>query len=188
MSGKKEQTSGSPNAGEPAFLAAGKLRRPHGVHGELVMELYTDFPERLHPRLIVYLGENHLRMTLRSVRVHNEGMLVGFDGIDTPEDAGRFRNQVMYTSTKNLPDLTEGSYYFHQLIGVNVVDENGDLLGKLTEIIETGANDVYTVTGADGRELLLPAIPDVILGVDLKTRIMRVHLLPGLADGTSDEA
>ena len=188
MSGKKAQPSGSPNAGEPAFLAAGKLRRPHGVRGELVMELYTDFPERLHPPLTVYLGENHIPMTLRSVRIHNEGMIMGFEGVDSPEDAGRYRNQVLYTSTRNLPALTEGEYYFHQLIGLSVEDEAGVLLGKLTEIIETGANDVYVVADVNGRELLLPAIPDVILGIDLNTKTMHVHLLPGLADGTSDEA
>jgi len=188
MSGKKAQPSGSPNAGEPAFLAAGKLRRPHGVHGELVLELYTDFPERLRPRTKVYLGEKHTPMILRSVRVHNEGMLIGFDGIDTPEDAGRYRNQVLYTSTKTLPELNDGEYYFHQLIGLSVEDEAGNLLGKLTEIFETGANDVYTVTDPDGKDILLPAIPDVILNIDLNTKTIRVHLLPGLLDETSDEA
>lgn len=188
MSGKEAQPSGSPAFGEPAFLAAGKIRRPHGVHGEMVVELYTDFPERLRPRTKIYLGEKHIPMTLRSIRTHNEGMLMGFVGIDTPEDAGRYRNQMIYKPIKNIPKLTEGEYYFHQLIGLHVVDETGNFLGKLTEVIETGANDVYTVTDTDGRELLLPAIPNVILKIDLDANTMKVHLLPGLVDGSSDEA
>jgi 16S rRNA processing protein RimM len=183
MSGKKAQPSGSPTAGEPAFLAAGKVRRPHGVRGEVVMELYTDFPERLRPKVKVYLGEKHLPLTLLSARIHNEGLLLGFDGVDTPEEAGRFRNQTLYVSAKTLPDLAEGEYYFHQLVGLSVVDEDGKPLGTLTEIVETGANDVYVVTGATGTEVLLPAIPDVILDVDLGAKTMRVHLLPGLVDG-----
>jgi 16S rRNA processing protein RimM len=183
MSGKKAQPSGSPTAGEPAFLAAGKVRRPHGVHGEVVVELYTDFPERLRPKVKVYLGEKHLPLTLLSARIHNEGLLLGFEGIGTPEEAGRFRNQTLYVSAKTLPDLADGEYYFHQLVGLSVVDEDGKPLGTLTEIVETGANDVYVVTGATGTEVLLPAIPDVILDVDLGAKTMRVHLLPGLVDG-----
>jgi 16S rRNA processing protein RimM len=148
----------------------------------VVVELYTDFPERLRPKTKVYLGEKHIPITLRSARVHNEGMLLGFAGIDTPEEAGRHRNQVLYTSSKTLPELAEGEYFFHQLIGLNVVDEDGHILGVLNEILETGANDVYVVTEAEGGEILLPAIPDVILVVDLDAKTMKVHLLPGLVD------
>ncbi len=187
MSGDKTRTSGSPNTGEPAFLAAGKVRRPHGVRGEMVLELYTDFPERLHPRTKIFLGENYVPMVLSSTRPHNEGLLLSIEGINTPEDAGKYRNQVVYVSAKTLPALDEGEYYFHELIGLNVVDEDGNPLGELTEIVETGANDVYVVTAASGTEVLLPAIPDVILSVDLAARTMRVHLLPGLLDLEADE-
>jgi 16S rRNA processing protein RimM len=187
MSGDKTRTSGSPKLGEPAFLAAGKVRRPHGVHGEMVLELYTDFPERLLPKTKVFLGEKQIPMILRSVRFHNEGLILGIEGVDTPEDAGKYRNHVVYVSAKTLPALDEGEYYFHQLIGLNVVDENGNALGELTEIVETGANDVYVVTAASGTEILLPAIPDVILSVDLDIRAMCVHLLPGLLDPEADE-
>ncbi|MEW6093743.1 MAG: ribosome maturation factor RimM [Chloroflexota bacterium] len=186
MSGKKGRPAGSLKSGEPAFLAAGKVRRPHGVRGEVVVELYTDFPERLCPRTQVYLGEKHLPLTLRSARSHNEGLLLGFEGIDTPEAAGHYRNQVLYIAAKSLPDLAAGEHYFHQLIGLNVADEDGNLLGILTEIVETGANDVYVVTGADGKELLLPAIPSVVLDVDLPAKTMKVHLLPGLVEETGE--
>jgi 16S rRNA processing protein RimM len=86
----------------------------------------------------------------------------------------------VYVKASEVPSLPEGKLYQHELFGFEVVDENGNSLGKLVEIIETGANDVYVVRDADGRELLLPAIPAVILDLDPDRRLMRVHLLEGL--------
>jgi len=188
MSGEKERPAGSPTAGGPAFLEAGKVRRPHGVRGEVVVELYTDFPERLRPKKVVYLGGNHTRLVITSQRPHNEGLLLGFDGITTPEQAGRFRNQLIYVAVKELEELPEGEYYFHELFDLTVIDENGHTLGVLTEIMETGANDVYVVTNEEaGTEILLPAIPDVILAVDLDARTMKVHLLQGMLENDTEE-
>jgi 16S rRNA processing protein RimM len=84
------------------------------------------------------------------------------------------------------PPLPEGEYYHHQLIGLAVQDERGLVLGVLTEILETGANDVYVVTAVGGNEILLPVIPGVVLDVDLPAKTMRVHLPAGLMDGTVD--
>jgi len=187
MSGDKAKPAGSPTAGGPAFLEVGKIRRPHGVRGEMVLELYTDFPERLRPKKVVYLGEKQTRLVISSQRPHNEGLLLGFEGITTPEQAGRFRNQLLYVSAKEAGQLPEGEYYFHELLDLEVLDEDGSSLGVLTEVIETGANDVYVVTDEAGTELLLPAIPEVILAIDLEARTMRVHLLPGLLEDGVDE-
>lgn len=183
MSPEKERPAGSLKSGEPVFLAVGKIRRPHGVRGDVVVELYTDFPERLQPKKILFVGEKHERLVIRSRRPHNEGLLLAFETYDTPEAVGRFRNQMLYVSAADSPALPEGEYYFHELLGLNVFDEDGRLLGELTEILETGANDVYVVTASSGTEILLPAIPDVILSVDLDAHTMTVHLLPGLLEG-----
>jgi 16S rRNA processing protein RimM len=188
MSGDKKQPAGSPTAGGPAFLIAGKVRRPHGVRGEMVVEVYTDFPERLRPKKAIYLGEKHTRMVITSQRMHNEGLLLGFEGITTPEQAGLYRNYTLYVTASDAEELPEGEYYFHELFDLNVVDEAGKPLGILTEIVETGANDVYVVTDADGKEILLPAIPEVVLDVDLDAKTMIVHLLPGLIGNETDEA
>ena len=98
----------------------------------------------------------------------------------TPEDAGLYRNTWVYVPTADRPELPEGEYYHHQLLGLNVVTTEDRELGILADIIETGANDVYVVRDADGNEVLLPAIPPVILDVNLADRQMRVHLLDGL--------
>lgn len=182
MTSGKKSVAGLPAASKPAFLAVGRIRRPHGVQGEVLMEIHTDFPERLVPKGIVYAGREYKELRLDSVRGHKDGLLLGFEGIGTPEEAGLFRNQIVYVESKELPELPEGEYYHHQLIGMQVVDENGCDLGTLIEILQTGANDVYVVRAGGENELLLPAIQDVILKVDLLNRIIQVHLLPGLVN------
>ena len=172
--------AGSPSLGEPEYLAVGFLRRPHGVHGEMLMDVHTDFPERLKPGLSVYVGSEFRVMEIASCRAHAAGMLVRMRGIRTPEQAGLLRNQWVYVPAGDRPPLPEGEYYHHQLIGLEVLTDEGQELGSLTGIIETGANDVYIVRDETGREVLLPAIPAVILEVDLPNRRMRVHVLDGL--------
>lgn len=170
--------TGSPT-GEPLYLSVGFLRRPHGVRGEIIMDLHTDFPERMKKGRKLFIGDDHKPMTLTNVRPHQSGLLVKFKDVDTPEDAGLYRNQWVYVQTKDVP-LPEGQHYKHELLGLRVVDEDGKLLGELIEILETGANDVYLVRDDAGKEILLPNIPSVILDLDIGTRTMLVHLLEGL--------
>ena len=174
--------SGSPSKGEPVYLAVGLLRRPHGVHGEILMEVYTDFPERLEDGTTVFLGAKHKPATIRHIRHHNEGLLFSFEGVDTPESAGLLRKQLVYVKTATRPALPAGQYYHHQMIGMTVVDDSGNELGRLTEIIQTGANDVYVVLSGTGKELLLPSIKQVVLDVDVESNRMIVHLIPGLLE------
>jgi 16S rRNA processing protein RimM len=178
MAGKKN-TSGSPD-GEPVYLTVGFLRRPHGIHGEIIMDLHTDFPERMKQGRKLFVGDDYQSMTLTNVRPHQTGLLVKFKGFETPEEAGKLRNQWVYIKSKDAQPLPEGQIYQHELFGFHVVDENDNPLGELVEIIETGANDVYVVKDHSGKEILLPAIPSVILKLDSAHRFMRVHLLEGL--------
>jgi 16S rRNA processing protein RimM len=172
---------GSPT-GEPLYLSVGFLRRPHGLHGEIIMDLHTDFPERLRKGRKLFIGEGHKPLTLEGIRLHGKGVLIKFKTIETPEDIGQYRNQWVYAKTTDLPALPEGQHYQHELLGIKVVDENGNPLGVLTEIMQTGANDVYVVKDDSGGEILLPNIPSVILDRDFARRIMKVHLLEGLTD------
>ena len=172
--------AGSPQKGEPVFLAVGKLRRPHGLHGEIIMDVLTDFPERLHLGMTLYVGPEHLPLRLRSDRRHTAALLVAFEGYDTPERAGELRNQLAYVTTADRPPLPEGEYYHHQLIGLKVISEQGEVLGKVTEILATGANDVYIVRAEIGSEILIPAVDEFVRAVDLERGELRVHLAPGL--------
>jgi 16S rRNA processing protein RimM len=183
MASKKVRVAaetGSPTVGEPEYLVIGFLRRPHGVKGDLLMDVHTDFPERLKTGMTVFVGDAFQPMVIANRRPHAAGMLVRFRGIKTPEEAGLYRNAWVYVPAADRPELPEGEYYHHQLIGLNVVTDEDRDLGILVDILETGANDVYVVRDAEGSELLLPAIPPVILEVRLADRQIRVHLLDGL--------
>ena len=175
-----EHDAGLPDKGEPVFLVIGKLRRPHALHGEMLMEIMTDFPERIKPNNVVYVGEEHLPMRIRSCRIYRQMLLIAFDNYHDPESIGQFRNNLVYVRTADIPPLPEGEYYHHQLLGMRVVSEDGRLLGHLIKILETGANDVYLVRTESGPDLLLPAIDSVILEINIERNEMLVHLLPGL--------
>lgn len=177
---RPDNSPGSPSPGEPEFLAVGKLRRPHGVRGEILMDVLTDFPERLQPGVTIYVGPDRLPLLLASCRWHREAMLVSFTGHHNPEQAGELRNQLVFVRADDRPPLPEGEYYHHQLLGLKVIADTGAELGVLKEILETGANDVYVVARPAAEDFLLPAIADVILVIDLQRGEMRVRLLPGL--------
>jgi 16S rRNA processing protein RimM len=172
--------TGSPSVGEPEYLVVGFLRRPHGVKGEVLMDIHTDFPDRLKTGKTVFVGDEYQPMVIASRRPHGAGMLVRFRGVKNPEEAGLYRNTWVYVPTADRPELPEGEYYHHQLIGLNVISDEGRELGTLVDILETGANEVYVVRDANGDEVLLPAISPVILDISLADRQIRVHLLDGL--------
>jgi 16S rRNA processing protein RimM len=177
---QQDNDSGSPIPGEPEFLVVGKLGKPHGLHGEIVMDIYTDFPERLQPGETVFVGPQFLPLQIIKRRSHTRGMLIFFAGCQTREEVAEFRNHLVYVRTADRPQLEMGEYYHHQLLGLQVIDEEGQILGLLERILETSANDVYLVRDESGAELLLPAIESVILEIDLDHNQMLVHLLPGL--------
>ena len=182
----EKKPAGPPTAGEPAFLAVGLLRRPHGLRGEAVVEIYTDFPDRIQPGCQLYAGDEHIPLYVHSRRNHKNGLLLTFDGIETPEQIGRLRNRVLYVSARDRPALPVGEYYHHQLLGLDVIDETGQTLGALVEIITTGANDVYVVRSPGGKEILIPVIPGVVQKVDLTGRKLHVHLPRGLIEAEED--
>ncbi len=184
---EQENKTGKQKKGEPDYLAVGLLRKPHGLRGDLLLEIYTDFPERLKPGTTILAGDKHQPLKITRRRPTNDGMILGFEGINTPEEAGRWRATVVYVPTADRPVLPEGQYYHHEMIGLTVLDEAGSVLGTLSEIIITGANDVYVVTPAEGKDVLLPALKEVILNIDLSTNTMRVHVLPGLIDEKDED-
>ncbi len=172
---RPQKDTGSPQPGEPVFVVVGKLRRPHGFKGEMLMDVLTDFPQRLRVRKVVYVGEAHEPHTIETIRPQDQALLVAFVGLNDGDAVGMLRNQMVYVKVSDLPSLPEGEYYHHQLMNLRVTDANGNPLGVLTDILETGANDVYVVTTPEGAELLLPAIEKVILKVDLERGEIQVH-------------
>ena len=175
--------TGSSSNGEPVYLNVGFLRRPHGVRGEIMLEIQTEQPEIFVPDAKFYLGEEYLPHIVATSRPHGKGILLSFGGIQDRDEIGEFRNTHVYAKISDLPTLAEDDFRDHEIIGLEVIeDETGKSLGKIKEIIKTGANDVYVVTEESGDEILLPAIPEVILDIDLDEGKMSVFLLDGLIE------
>lgn len=173
--------SGSPAPGEPEFLAVGKLRRPHGISGEMLMLIWTDFPERLQTGKQVFLGESYQPYHITNLRGHGQGALISFDGFSNRDEVDHLRNQVVYVRTSDIPPLPDDGIYLHQLMGLQVIsDEDENPLGVVAEIIETGANHVFIVRRDGKPDILIPDIAPVVLNVNLEKGEILVHLIPGL--------
>lgn len=156
-----------------------RVIRPRGVHGELVCDIITDFPERFERTATLYLGDPPRARAVRSAQCVGSIVQIKLAGVDTRDQAETLRGAWLMVPEAEAEPLPPGEYYWHQLIGLDVITEEGRRLGCLTEILETGSNDVYVVCD-DSRELLIPATKDVIRGVDLEGHRMAVRLLPGL--------
>ena len=168
--------TGSPQSGEPVYVTVGKLRRPHGVKGEMSMDVLTDFPQQLKEGITVFLGKNHQSQKIRSIRYTEKGALIAFDGLMDCDVVGYLRNQYVYARYENRPSLPEGQYYHQEILGMEVLNETGESLGVIDEILETGANDVYVIHSGMKDELLIPAIKSVILNIDRSSKRMVVKL------------
>lgn len=180
--GKSASGSGGEQAAPsgPEFLIVGQVVRPHGVRGEIGMKILTAYPERLLSIEKLYLGDDHRLYHVSRMRRHSEGMLIQLQGIKDRDDAETLRGLMVHIHIDNAVPLEDGEYYLFQIEGIRVVTDEGAELGRLTGLLETGANDVYVVTAPDGKEILLPVIPDVIRKVDVDAQVMTVHLIEGL--------
>lgn len=164
---------------EPDFLAVGRVLRPHGVRGEVRVEIHTDFPERFALYKTLYLGPTHIPYALESHRFHQGRVLLKFRGIDDRNMAEGLRTQWVSIAAQDAAPLKQGEMYLHQMLHLQVVTAEGEALGQVSEIIETGANPVYVVRGQAG-DILIPDTEEVILHVDLETRTVTVRLIEGL--------
>lgn len=185
ISSDQADFSGSPMPGEPVFLVIGKLRRPHGLKGDILMEVMTDFPERIKSGELVYIGEEFKESYFRTCKWHGKLMRISFEGINDPESAGEYRNKYVYVHCDNSPELPEGEFYHHQLIGLQVISDDGKNLGVVTSILETGSNDVLSVQDMHGREILIPVIQQVMRDVNIESGIITIYVLPGLIPESS---
>lgn len=162
----------------------GAIVSVHGIKGEVKVFPTTDEPEKFKKLKCVRLktGREELEAHLQSVRFFKNMVIVKFAGIDSPEEAQKYRGATLWIPRKEAVPLREDEYYRADLTGLSVVTQEGEELGTLTDVLETGANDVYEVTLKDRRVVLLPAIRDCIKEVDLEAGRMTVHLMEGLLE------
>ncbi|WAH35464.1 ribosome maturation factor RimM [Alicyclobacillus dauci] len=169
-----------------AYYTVGVMTKPHGLRGEMKVYPRTDFAEkRFAPGSKLYIraeGASPIaEVVVRSGRQQQSMWIVGFHDLNAIHDVERFKGMELCVEESQLEPLPEGTYYIHQLVGQQVYTDDGTFLGELKEVLKPGANDVYVVRGPRQKEdILIPAIPDCILSVDLVANRMTVHLLPGL--------
>jgi 16S rRNA processing protein RimM len=166
------------------YMAVGLITGAHGLRGEVKVELHTDFPERFAPDVEMYLGEDLELLTIRGSRPHQGQLLLQFDGIDDRDAADDLRGLWLFIPDEQAVTLEEDTYFVHDIIGLSVQTTSGQLLGTVAEVLFTGANEVYVVAPPDQprKEILIPAIADVIKTVDLEQGILIVDPLPGLLE------
>lgn len=177
---------GGASAGEPgrrsrrpAHLVIGRILGPHGLGGEVKVEILTDFPERYSLLETVLVGEQCAPVVLEGHRMHGARVLLKLAGCENREDADELRGQLIRVPIDEAMPLEENEYYLHEIVGLEVWAVEGEYLGCVEEVIETGGNDVYVVRDGD-QEILIPALSDVVLNVDLDEGRMEVRLMKGL--------
>jgi len=164
----------------PEYLAVGRIVRPHGLRGVMVVYPFSDLVQNLVPSNTVYIGSKRIPVVIRNFQPHKARFLLTIEGCEDYDAAERWRGEIVHIRFDEAGPLTADVYYHWQILDLHVITSEGEPLGKVVQIIETGANDVYVVQDQNGAELLLPAIEAVILEVDLELSRMVVNLLPGL--------
>ncbi len=167
-----------PHGGLPDDVIVGRVASAHGVSGGIRVNVLSDVPHRFDPGQILHVGGRSHSIT-HSSPAPNGLVILQLQGVDSVDAAKGLVGQPVTVPQSSVPPPREGEYYHFQLLGLRVLTEEGECLGRLREILETGSNDVYVVSGESG-EVLVPALTDVILEVRLDEGCMVVKLLEGL--------
>lgn len=171
------------------ILKVGVITSPHGIRGEVKVYPTTDEPKRFKrlKQVLLDTGRGMTAIEIEGVKFFKNMVILKLKGLDTPEEAEKYRQKELYVERKDAVKLQKDEYFIADLIGLFVEDEEGKPLGTLTDVIATGANDVYAVTlsensayGEAGTEVLLPAIRQCVLQVWPKENKMVVHVMEGL--------
>jgi 16S rRNA processing protein RimM len=185
MSGPAEQDAGT-------RIAVGVIRKPHGIHGEASVELWTDSAERFDSLAEVTLvspDSSQLRSAaIESVRAHGGRALVRLAGIDSPEAVAELRNWTIEIDERDARSLEDGEYFIHDLIGLTLVDASGIERGVVVEALEGGGGILLDVKRKDGSRFDVPFASSICTKIDLSARSMLVELPKGLDDLDSVEA
>lgn len=165
-------------------LKVGIISSTHGVRGEVKVFPTTDDAKRFKNLKEVLLDtEKELRpLQIESARFFKQFVILKFKDCDCLDEVQRFRGKSLYVTRENAVKLNKDEYFIADLIGMNVVSDEG-LKGRLKDVMQTGANDVYVISLEDGRELLLPAIKECVLDISFEKNEIEIHVLEGLLDG-----
>lgn len=167
---------------ENNMLRVGVYANTHGIAGEIKVYPTTDDVQRFKKLKKVYvdLGADMLEWEIAGVKFFKNMVILKFKGINNINDIEKYKGKDLYITREQAVPLKEDEYFLCDIIGARVVTEEQEELGKIKEVLQTGANDVYVVEKPDKKEILLPVIKECVLDVDVENKLVKVHLLPGL--------
>ena len=164
------------------LLQVGVITSTHGVRGEVKVYPTTDDATRFKQLKHVLLdtGKETLPLEIQGVKFFKQFVILKFKGIDNINDVERYKRCPLFVNREDAVELEEDEYFIADMIGMKVITDEGEEFGTLKDVMETGANDVYVIRRADGGEVLIPAIKECILDVDIPGRLMKIHVMAGL--------
>jgi 16S rRNA processing protein rimM len=164
------------------YIEIGQIVNTNGLKGVVKVNPFTDDISKFEDLKYVYiqLKSELKKVKIEQVRYNKNQVLLKLEGIDSIEEAEKYRNFYLKTEKESQEDLGEDTYYIVDLIGLDVYSDKNEYLGKIEDVFPTGSNDVYVVKDNLGKQILIPAIADVVKEVDLKNKKMIINLIPGL--------
>ena len=164
------------------LLQVGVITTTHGVRGEVKVFPTTDDPARFKKlkNVILDTGKEKLELEIAGVKFFKNMVILKFKGIDDINDVEKYRKKSLYVTRENAVKLKKDEYFIADLIGMKVSTDEGEKLGTLSDVMQTGANDVYVIDTEEHGEVLVPAIRECILDVDIENQKMKIHLMDGL--------
>ncbi len=169
------------------WFNVGKIVNTHGIRGEVRVISKTDFAdERYQPGNTLYIfkegSQEPIKVVVESHRVHKNFDLLTFEGMHSIQDVEQFKGSLLKVDENQLSELDEGEYYFHEIIGCKVYNDNGEEIGTIREILATGANDVWVVKRKVGKDLLIPYIDEIVKEIDIEEKKIIITPMEGLLD------
>ena len=166
------------------YFRVGVIANSHGVKGEVKVYPTTDDTDRFKDLETVYLDDNvtYRELHVKSVKYVKNMVVLGFKEYNNMNDILGLKGMDLYVDRENAIPLKEGEFYVADMIGADIVTDENEHFGTLSNILKTGANDVYVIKTDNGKEVLFPSIPECILEKDLESKVIKVHIMDGLLD------
>lgn len=163
------------------MLLCAEIVNTHGIRGEVKVLAYTDNADFFDGVKLLKTDDGQT-LTLQSFRAHKGALIMKFAEMPSINEAENYKGKKLYVDRKDAPKPPRGRYFIVDIIGCEVVTDTGRTLGKVTDVLQAGANDVYTVKSADGKEYLIPVIDDVVRNIDIENKQIFITPLKGLLD------
>lgn len=166
------------------MLRIGVIANTHGIKGEVKVFPTTDDINRYKQlkEVILDTGKEHKKLEIENIRFFKQMVIVKFKGIDTINDIEKYKGKDILVTREQAIPLEEDEYFIYDIIGAAVITEEGREIGRLEEVLQTGANDVFVVKSLEGKELLFPVIKDCVLDINIEEKKVTIHVMKGLLE------